>query len=201
MFLNAHGTELDRLEQPEIRSYLPSFDQKTVLDLACGIGRYTTMFAATAKKVVSVDLNPIFIEENQRRNSGLSNIEYLSSDAMEASLPKSQFDLIFISWLFQYLTDQEVEILVDRIATWVKPGGYLFFRETCCPVRRSSTTEGYFALYRNLVEYPEFFSANWTMKGAGNILSYETLFADPFRCYWLFHYRKKGSNFAKHRFS
>ncbi|PSR96525.1 Phosphomethylethanolamine N-methyltransferase [Actinidia chinensis var. chinensis] len=40
-------------------------------------------------------------------------------------------DLIFSNWLLMYLSDKEVEYLVERMVKWLKVGGFIFFRESC----------------------------------------------------------------------
>ncbi len=185
MFLNRHAEELDRLERPEILSYLPSWDGQSVLDLPTGIGRFITPFAEKAKEVVAVDLCSHFLEESQKRNQAHPNVRYLLSDAMDLSFPDASFDLIFISWLLQYLEDQEVTTLSSRLASWLRPGGHLFLRESCQPCRGRNPDPTYFAIYRTLLEYPLFFPSLTPIK-EGNILAYEDLRADPFKCYWVF---------------
>ncbi|KAG9157589.1 hypothetical protein Leryth_025608 [Lithospermum erythrorhizon] len=40
-------------------------------------------------------------------------------------------DIIFSNWLLMYLSDEEVEDLAKRMVKWLKPGGCIFFRESC----------------------------------------------------------------------
>ncbi len=181
-----YGKELDELERPELLSYLPPFAEKNVLDLGSGIGRYTGEFAKSAKRVVSVDFAAQMVAENRRLNAALTNIEYIISDAMNLDFPQNSFDLIFTNFLFMYLEDNEVALLIDRISTWLKPNGFLFFRDSCAAVREENSNPSYFAIYRNLIEYPSFFKENWILQKEGNILAHEIVCADPFKCYWLY---------------
>jgi len=43
----------------------------------------------------------------------------------------NSIDLIFSNWLLMYLSDEEVEQLVQRMVKWLKVGGSIFFRESC----------------------------------------------------------------------
>ena len=121
MLLNDDAEELDRLERPEILSYLPSWEGKSVLDLPCGTGRFTSEFAPRASRVVAVDLCSHFLQQSRQVNKSYRNIEYLQSDAMDLSFPDASFDLIFMSWLLQYLEDTEIEAFASRLAAWLKP--------------------------------------------------------------------------------
>ena len=143
MLLNHDADELDRNERPEILAYLPPLQGTDVLDLAAGIGRFTGEFAKTCRSVAALDFNPLFLKENEKNNSHFSNIAFHCKDALDADFKPSSFDLVFISWLFMYLTDSEAVHLAANIVRWLKPGGHLFFRESCAPKRTASTNEGY----------------------------------------------------------
>lgn len=41
------------------------------------------------------------------------------------------FDVVFSNWLLMYLSDQELKSLADKFLMWLRPGGHLFFRESC----------------------------------------------------------------------
>ena len=182
----AEAKEIDRLERPEILSYLPSFKDKTVLDLAAGTGRFTAEFAKEAKHVVTADISSTQIEENKILNASSPNIEYVCIDAMDMDFPAETFDLIFVSWLFMYLEDSEIDFLVPKLTSWLKPGGTLFFRESCAARRRLSTRPDYFAIYRGLSEYPAFFQKSLKLQKWGSVAAFEEVMSDPFRCYWIY---------------
>lgn len=188
MLCVAEAKQLDELERPEILSYLPPFKDKTVLDLAAGIGRFTSEFAREVKRVVAVDIAKNHIEQNRKINGRHANIEFICQDAMDLELEPAQFDLIFVSWLFMYLEDEELSHLVKKIATWLKPGGTLFFRESCAVRMRKSEAPNYFAIYRGLADYPKFFNEEFTLAQEGSIVAYKDVMANPFVCFWI--YRK-----------
>ncbi|XP_018115131.1 phosphoethanolamine methyltransferase [provisional] S homeolog isoform X1 [Xenopus laevis] len=74
---------------------------------------------------------PNFIEKNREDNGFRGNITFLQADVTNLDLPKESFDFIFSNWLFMYLTDAELVALTQKLLAWLKPGGYLFFRESC----------------------------------------------------------------------
>jgi len=121
MFLNFRAEKLDPLERAEIKKILPPLDEKTVLDLGAGIGRFTKLFAPSAKKVVAVDLCSHFIEEGKKSTSSFTNIEWISRDVMEVDFAPQSFDLIFISWVLMYLEIDEVKKLIIKLQKWLKP--------------------------------------------------------------------------------
>lgn len=40
-------------------------------------------------------------------------------------------DFIFSNWLLMYLSDQELHNFIKKSISWLRPGGFLFFRESC----------------------------------------------------------------------
>lgn len=184
MCLNRYAETIDEMERPEILRHLPSFANGTVLDLGAGIGRFTGKFAKNAHKVIALDFSPHFIEANRQSHSSFSNIEYLCLDAMCAKFSPCSFDLIFVSWLFMYLNNSELQQLSRRITRWLKPKGTLFFRESCAPKTILYRNDGYHAYFRSMPDYSRLFP-KLTLLKQDNIRAYEDLRADAFKCFWL----------------
>ncbi|XP_078392432.1 LOW QUALITY PROTEIN: phosphoethanolamine methyltransferase, partial [Cetorhinus maximus] len=84
-----------------------------------------------AAHVTAVDFMEKFVAKNRELNSQLTNISFLQADITQLELPRNSFDLIFSNWLFMYLTDEELMTVARRLLSWLRPGGYLFFRESC----------------------------------------------------------------------
>lgn len=187
MYKRPNAEYLDGHEKAEIISYLPDLQQKKVLDLGSGIGRFTRHFASQASHLTSTDLMPHFVEKNQQNHADLINVSYLCSDVMQLQFEPSSFDFIFLHWLLMYLEDDQMKLLFKRMHQWLKPQGELFFRETCAVVRRTNTKDGYYAHYRTLAEYDTIIK-NFTLLKEGHIRAYVYAFADPLQCYW--HCRK-----------
>ncbi|KAE8607726.1 hypothetical protein XENTR_v10011263 [Xenopus tropicalis] len=131
MMLDSSAKLLSLEEKPEIILLLPCLDGHSVLELGAGIGRYTGHLAKLASHVTAVDFMQNFIEKNQKDNGFRGNITFLQADVTNLDLPNESFDFIFSNWLFMYLTDAELLALIQKMLGWLKPGGYLFFRESC----------------------------------------------------------------------
>lgn len=131
MMLDADAGKMDVLERPEILSELPSLAGKRVLELGAGIGRFTGMLAAKAAHVVALDFVESSCAENRRVHADLNNIEVVCDDATRIAYPPQSFDVVFSNWLLMYLNDEEVKDLARKSLEMLKPGGVLFFRESC----------------------------------------------------------------------
>jgi len=133
MMLDSRAADLDKEERPEVLSLLPSFEGKSVLELGAGIGRFTGELAKTAGNVLALDFIESAIKKNESINGHYKNASFMCADVTSEDLvlPASSIDLIFSNWLLMYLSDEEVEQLVQRMVKWLKIGGYIFFRESC----------------------------------------------------------------------
>ncbi|TYZ59744.1 hypothetical protein PybrP1_009819 [[Pythium] brassicae (nom. inval.)] len=131
MMLDTNARTLHELEIPEILEKAPSMVGKDVLELAAGIGRYTGILAQTAKSVTAVEFIQDFHDANAKTNGHLGNITFLCQDVVHMEAEPNSFDVIFSNWIFMYLSDDEVKAFAQKAVKWLRPGGKLFFRESC----------------------------------------------------------------------
>jgi len=154
MTLVSHTETFDQQEREEIIGFLPCFDNQNILELASGIGRFTGRLAEKATHVTSVDFAAHLIEKNRETHKQFSNITFELSNVMDLSFQEKTFDLIFINWLFMYLSDEEVPLLLERMHKWLKKGGTLLFRESTHHTERHVFGK-YEATYRYIDEYTD----------------------------------------------
>ncbi|KAL3839016.1 hypothetical protein ACJIZ3_023607 [Penstemon smallii] len=133
MMLDSKACDLDKEERPEVLSLLPPYEGKSVLELGAGIGRFTGELAKKAGELVALDFIENVIKKNETINGHHKNVKFMCADVTSPDLnfPEGSLDLIFSNWLLMYLSDNEVENLVERMVKWLKVGGYIFFRESC----------------------------------------------------------------------
>ncbi|ETK83171.1 hypothetical protein L915_11577 [Phytophthora nicotianae] len=131
MMLDSHAKTLTELEVPEILDKAPSMEHKDVLELAAGIGRYTSVIATMAKSVTAVEFIEDFIKVNEDKNGHLGNIKFLCKDVVHLEAEPNSFDVIFSNWILMYMEDEEVKEFAKKAVKWLRPGGKLFFRESC----------------------------------------------------------------------
>ncbi|KAF5730309.1 phosphoethanolamine N-methyltransferase 1 isoform X1 [Tripterygium wilfordii] len=133
MMLDSKAAELDKEERPEVLSMLPPYEGKSILELGAGIGRFTGELAKKAGHVIALDFIESVIKKNENINGHYKNVKFLCADVTSPDLKISDesVDMIFSNWLLMYLSDKEVENLAERMVKWLKPGGFIFFRESC----------------------------------------------------------------------
>ncbi|CAH0474093.1 unnamed protein product [Peronospora belbahrii] len=131
MMLDSNAKILHEQEMPEIMEHAPSIKGKDVLELAAGIGRFTSILGKTAKSVTAVEFIEDFHKANIATNGQMENIKFLCRDVVTLENERHSFDVIFSNWIFMYLGDEEVKAFAKKAIKWLRPGGKLFFRESC----------------------------------------------------------------------
>ncbi|GAB4845305.1 hypothetical protein Ancab_038714 [Ancistrocladus abbreviatus] len=152
MMLDSKAADLDKEERPE------------------GIGRFTGELAKKAGQVLALDFIDSVVKKNESINGHHKNAKFMCADVTspDLSIASDSVDLIFSNWLLMYLSDEEVENLVERMVKWLKVGGYIFFRESCFHQsgdhkRKSNPTH-----YRKPRYYTKVFKECHVDNGVGN---------------------------------
>ena len=122
---------------------LPLLPMGAALDIACGTGRHTLLFAARGQHVTAVDWSsvaldalgahargmqiPVSIAKNvtEAGSSKHAGIELTQKDLERSELPERRYDLIVC---IQYLQRS----LFRRMARALRPGGVLLFETFTC---------------------------------------------------------------------
>jgi SAM-dependent methyltransferase len=119
----------------------------SILDLCCGPGRFSTLFAKQGCRVTGVDLSPFLLGKARERakTEGLA-IEYVQADMREFSRP-DRFDLVMNFFTsFGYFDNKADDMVVlRRIFENLKPGGHclieLFGKELLARIFQESRTQ------------------------------------------------------------
>lgn len=188
MMCNPDALELEAFERTEIINCLPDLKGKRVLELAAGIGRFTTHFASVAEHVTATDFVYKFIEKNKKACIDCSNTNHLVANVMDLNIESESFDFVFINWLCMYLTDDEVRILGDRIYQWLTPDGLFFLRESCVVASNPNRVHPH-TLYRDPTFYLDLLAPKFTLLSQGNVTIYEQKYGNPNQLWWLYQKR------------
>jgi trans-aconitate methyltransferase len=100
---------------------------ESVLDLGCGTGRITALFAdqLSSGQVVGVDASSDMIAFAQRTYTQYPNLQFFQMDACALSLDQS-FDLVFSNAVMHWIEDHL--LVLQRIRAHLKPGGRILFQ-------------------------------------------------------------------------
>jgi phosphoethanolamine N-methyltransferase len=159
MMLDSNAAVMDVLERPEILAELPSLSGKDVLELGSGIGRFSSSLADKASSVIAVDFVEASCKINRDSNTHFTNLQVVCEDALKLSFQPNTFDIVFSNWLLMYLSDDEVQTLANNCLNWLKPGGRIFFRESCFHRSGNAPRTWNPTVYRDPRSYFQFFNS------------------------------------------
>jgi 2-polyprenyl-3-methyl-5-hydroxy-6-metoxy-1,4-benzoquinol methylase len=95
------------------------------LEIGCGTGMFTEMFAATGAQIVAVDISGELLEKARTRRLPPDRIRFLQKRFEECALD-GPFDAIVGSSILHHLDLREA---LPRIHTLLRPGGLMAFAE------------------------------------------------------------------------
>lgn len=119
-----------------------------VLDLGCGIGRWTVSFASKCRHVTAVDISQnaidVGIKEAKKRN--LTNITFMQGSLADY-VDDKKYDVIFIGGVLIYIDDKRLMTLSKNVCQMIKPAGKLVLRETVSLLDTSFSIDRYHKEY------------------------------------------------------
>lgn len=133
------------------------YDSGRVLDVGCGAGTWTEIFARRYKTVIGIEQSSLMLEAASERVACLPNVTILEGDSRH-DLPEGAYDMIFLGGLCMYLNDLDVKELLQSLKSRLVEGGTIILREST--VRRGVLlSQGdYQAVYRSVDLYRELFN-------------------------------------------
>lgn len=125
------SAEVRMLELYEARAELT--DGQNILELGCGWGSLTLWMASrfpnTRITAVSNSASQREFIEARCREEGLGNVEVITVDVNQLVLGEKQFDRVVSIEMFEHM--RNYEHLLQRIGSWLVPGGKLFVHIFC----------------------------------------------------------------------
>ncbi|MBP2167133.1 ubiquinone/menaquinone biosynthesis C-methylase UbiE [Erwinia toletana] len=164
-------SQRDSTEKKLLLEHLAQNMPSRVLELGCGIGRWSWFFAAQEKKItyLGIDFSSSLIEQAKKlakeNVAHESHFQVMSVTEMndESLLLTPPFDLIIISGLMLYLNDVDCQSVLRNAARLCTPGGSIYIREPLAVSDRLTLKEfyseelkdNYSAIYRSTNEMDE----------------------------------------------
>jgi SAM-dependent methyltransferase len=127
-----------------------------VLDVGCGAGTWTELFAKRYKAVVGLEQSRLMLEAARERSACLPNVEILEGDG-RYNLPNATFDMIFLGGLCMYLSDFDVTALLHSLKSRLNKGGTIILRESTVHQGIFLPKGEYQAVYRSVNLYRQLF--------------------------------------------
>lgn len=143
----------------ELQTILPHLPHEkfSLLELACGAGRWAFSLAPQLSSYVGVDISAPQIEValKKSRADNLDNLKFLLGDALAFETQPASFDVVFLGSVCMYSDDETAHKLFDKAHSWLKPGGLLIEHITTIVGDTTYTRQDatYFAVYRKTKDF------------------------------------------------
>jgi SAM-dependent methyltransferase len=96
-----------------------------VLEIGCGTGMFTEMFAQTGAKIVAVDISPDLLKKANARDLPKDKVRFIEKRFEDCAVD-GPFDAVVGSSILHHL---ELEKALQKIHELLKPGGVISFAE------------------------------------------------------------------------
>ncbi|MFB6124695.1 MAG: class I SAM-dependent methyltransferase [Halanaeroarchaeum sp.] len=109
------GRLIDRREKQAVLDALEPIEGRSVLEIACGTGRFTVMLAERGADIVGLDISGPMLQQGRQkaRNAGADDyIEFMRGDAGRLPFPDDHFDVVFAMRFF-HLADTPERFLAE----------------------------------------------------------------------------------------
>ena len=123
----------------------------SLLDVGCGAGAWTTLFARRCRRVVGIDLSSKMLAAAAAQLGGLGNVELIEGDALEVPL-EGPFDGAFVGGVLMYMNRDDAVRLLARLRALV-PTGPIVLRESTVRSGVEVKNADYQVVYRSPSEY------------------------------------------------
>jgi len=107
------GRLIDGREKEAVLNALAPVEDKKILEIACGTGRFTAMLAERGADIVGLDISAPMLQQGRERaqSAGVAqNLEYMRGDAARLPFPDGQFDAV-LAMRFFHLADKPAAFL------------------------------------------------------------------------------------------
>ena len=123
----------------------------TMLDVGCGSGAWTMLFAQRCQHVVGIDVSPNMLAAARAELVDVGNVELIVGNALEVPL-EGHFDAAFVGGVLMYLNREDAVRLLTRLRGLV-PAGVIVLRESTLRSGIETKSGEYNVVYRSPDEY------------------------------------------------
>ena len=104
------GRYIDRREKEAVLDALAPLEDKRILEVACGTGRFTVMLADRGADIVGMDISEAMLEQGRRKAAATGvegELSFMQGDAGRLPFPDDHFDAVFAMRFFHLAPDPE----------------------------------------------------------------------------------------------
>lgn len=108
-----------------------SVKNKKILDIGCGVGDFSIMFAKMGAQITGIDISKKAIEKAKKRSiKEHFSCDFLVTSIEDMNFPMQSFDIITSITVLQHISDKKLSLSVRKMVNSLKFGGYRYLLET-----------------------------------------------------------------------
>lgn len=111
---------------------LPRQRYRNAYEPGCSFGVLTRMLAPRCERLLAVDFAASVLERARARLSQFPQVR-LQQAALPREMPDDRYDLIVVSEMLYYLSEQDLELMIEGLVRRLEPGGDLVAVHHCPP--------------------------------------------------------------------
>lgn len=174
----------NKLEVEKLKSKLELKTTSKILDIACGVGRWSDAIEEDIENYTGIDFSANLIEIANKWNENKLNRDFLVGQAdkiSEVLPPYKKYNIIFIMGICMYLNEEALNICFNEVLNYVEDNTTILIREplgidnrlTLNNFYSNELNTDYNAIYRTSEELKEFFKifekAGFSLIEEGNL--------------------------------
>ena len=174
----------NKLEVEKLKSKLELKTTSKILDIACGVRRWSDAIEEDIENYTGIDFSANLIEIANKRNENKLNRDFLVGQAdkiSEVLPPYKKYNIIFIMGICMYLNEEALNICFNEVLNYVEDNTTILIREplgidnrlTLNNFYSNELNTDYNAIYRTSEELKEFFKifekAGFSLIEEGNL--------------------------------
>ena len=109
------GRLIDRREKQAVLDALGPVDDRSILEVACGTGRFTVMLAERGADIVGLDISGPMLQQGRQKAAAAGvddHVEFMRGDAARLPFPDDHFDAV-LAMRFFHLADTPAAFLAE----------------------------------------------------------------------------------------
>lgn len=104
------------------------FEDKTIIEIACGTGYWTEKIAQRAKHIFASDINEAVLEVARQKGIPAEKVSFSVGDIYSLA-PGSECDGLFGGFIWSHISLQRLDAFIDTVNKAVGPGGRIVFMD------------------------------------------------------------------------
>ena len=102
------------------------FENKTIIEVACGPGYWTEIISKKANKIFATDINNAMLDE-ARLKKFFCPVEFIAADAYDLPFRNEYFNAGFANFWISHLLRKDLKRFLNGFHDLLKPGSKVFF--------------------------------------------------------------------------